>query len=49
VGAVTPLPAALCLPAVLLGIIMSTGVGVFFGSYPPSRGAPRSIEALRYE
>jgi putative ABC transport system permease protein len=50
VGAVTPLPAALSLPAVLLGIIMSTGVGVFFGSYPAFRAARLDpIEALRYE
>jgi putative ABC transport system permease protein len=50
VGAVTPLPAALSLPAVLLGIFMSTGVGVFFGSYPAFRAARLDpIEALRYE
>ena len=50
VGAVTPLPAALSLPAVLLGILMSTGVGVFFGSYPAFRAARLDpIEALRYE
>ncbi len=50
VGAVSPLPAALSLPAVLLGILMSTGVGVFFGSYPAFRAARLDpIEALRYE
>jgi putative ABC transport system permease protein len=50
VGAISPLPAALSLPAVLLGVVMSTGVGVFFGSYPAFRAARLDpIEALRYE
>jgi len=50
VGAISPLPAALSLPAVLMGILMSTGVGVFFGSYPAVRAARLDpIEALRYE
>ncbi len=49
-GAVTPLPTAVSMPAILAGILMSTLIGVFFGSYPAFRAASLDpIDALRYE
>ncbi len=46
----TPLPAAVSLPSLFLGVGMSCLVGVFFGSYPAWRASRLDpIEALRYE
>jgi len=50
VGMVSPLPAAVSFPAILMGIVLSSAVGIFFGSYPAVRAARLDpIEALRYE
>jgi putative ABC transport system permease protein len=50
VGAISPLPAAVSVPALFLGILMSSLIGIFFGSYPAFRAARLDpIEALRYE
>jgi putative ABC transport system permease protein len=49
-GVATPLPTAVSMPAVFMGIGMSALIGVFFGSYPAWRAARLDpIEALRYE
>ncbi len=49
-GAVSPLPTAVSVPGIVLGILMSAGIGMFFGSYPAWRAARLDpIEALRYE
>ena len=49
-GALSPLPTAVSVPAVIMGIVMSASIGVFFGSYPAWRAARLDpIEALRYE
>ena len=49
-GVLSPLPTAVSMPAVLMGIVMSAAIGMFFGSFPAWRAARLDpIEALRYE
>ena len=50
VSLISPLPAAVSVPSLFMGIAMSCLVGVFFGSYPAWRAARlEPSEALRYE
>jgi putative ABC transport system permease protein len=50
VAAVSPLPAAVSWVAILLGLGMSTGIGLLFGIYPAARAARLDpIVALRQE
>ena len=50
VAAISPLPAAVSWVAIVLGLGMSTGIGLLFGIYPAARAARLDpIVALRFE
>ena len=50
VDALTPLPSTVPLWSVVLGLVFSCGVGMFFGIYPAVRASRLDpVEALRYE
>ncbi len=50
VDALTPLPSSVPLWSVVLGLMFSCGVGLFFGIYPAVRASRLDpVEALRYE
>ena len=50
VGKLTPVPMAMPAPAVVIALVLSTAVGLFFGIYPAQRAARLDpITALRME
>jgi len=50
VSATTPLPSAVELWSVVMGLLISSSVGIFFGIFPAMKAARLNpIEALRYE
>jgi putative ABC transport system permease protein len=49
-AAITPLPAAIRLWSVLVGLLLASSVGLFFGIYPARRASRLvPVEALRHE
>jgi putative ABC transport system permease protein len=50
VASTTPIPAAITLWVVVLGLVFVVSIGLFFGIYPARKPAKLNpIEALRYE
>jgi putative ABC transport system permease protein len=50
VRAATPLPAAVSMWSVALGLSVSVGIGLFFGAFPAQKAAKMDpIVSLRYE